>query len=744
MLEVLCSILLLFASLFFFFFPRSSGGAPEQLSANDGKSEKNLATELNDEGEVNENVEATSNAQHSSEFPQDGKDISTQDKSEERERLRCRVSERKSDEEGERKVKGCDDNSDRSCVNENGSAENELDSENSNFKSRHNVAQSPEIVSESTVKLGKEKEAVGINKSEAINKRNDDGASDSSQTNSSKKHNTFNSIGDYQKEEITKVAEIALSEAVDEYKEKEGILGGNSSINNACNINDGALLSKELSIAGAENIEGQEIVKDEVSSLLESQPSIELKEDFVLPTGQAVKDDPLIVSTTNKSSDETSIDFNILEDINSEPSSKTKNSCPVNELVSKQEEVEENVHVGTSSCASSDSYANEKGIDSAIAKKFSGKLSESVLDAVRQDTQLLNGRSEHEDLDNSSEKALLKFSSILADSIVKTVLDFSKISRAHVDESDKNSDLIRNGLYPHDSIDDSAEDVVPCESNAIEETFARDTIEKASHESLNEYAKTLSEQILNSAYELNGYCSEPVQCSLTEIYVAKLTKTILSDAIDGAKCCMLKRDPLPESNLAIEENLLDMFIDKIVEDILKDAISKVVVRDEVEQTKDEGGREGIQNHVDEENCSSQDVGKSSEIKNNGKLQSKWLSEDDLDELYDDDLSDEGDQNPENTPNGLGSSDAQTKKTQAVFWRKSLIQDLDEEMGFEEFENQLSSSPSSQAKPTNGELSDDASADEELETQESSRAAKAPTNSSQTTSSTSGRTRLRSS
>ena len=741
MLEVLCSILLLCASLFYFFFPRSSGGTPEKLSANNGESEKYLATELNDEGEVNENVEATSNAQHSSQLPQDGQDISTQDKSEEHERLRCRASERKSDKEDERNVKGCDDNSDRSCGNENGSAENELDSENSNVKSRHNVAQSPEIVpAESTVEPGKEKEAVGINKSEAINKPNNDEASDSLQTNSSKKHNTFNSIGDYQKEELTKVAEIALSEAVDEYKEEEGILDENSSINNACNINDGGLLSKELSIAGAENIEKSEVVKDEISSLLESEPSIESKEDFVLPTGQAVKDDPLIVSTTNRSSDETSIDFNILED-NTEPSSKTKNSCPVNEPVSRQEEVEEKFPMGTSNCALSDTYANEKGIDSAIAKKFSGKLSKSVLDAVRQDAQLLNGRSEHGDLDNSSEKVLLKFSSILADSIVKTVLDFSKINQAHVDESDKNSDLNRNGVYPLDGIDDSAEDVVPCESNATEETFARETVEKASQESLNEYAKKLSEQILNSAYELNGYCSEPVQCSLTEIYVATLTKTILSDAIDGAKFSMLKRDSLPESNLAIEENLLDMFIDKIVEDILKDAISKVVVGDEMEQTEDEGEQEGIQNHADEENSSSQDVRKS-KIKNNGKLQSKWLSEDDLDELYEDDLSDEGDQNTENTPNDLSSSDAQTKETAS--WRKSLIQDLDEEMGFEEFESQLSSSPSSQTKPTNGELSDDASADEELETQESSRAVKAPTNSSQTTFSTAGRTRLRSS
>lgn len=733
LIEVLCSILLLCASLFFFFSPRSRGGTPEKLSVNNGNGEsgKYLATEQNDEeGEANENVETISNAKHHSEFPQDGKDISTQDKSEECESLICRGSGRKSGKEGEGKVKGCDDNADRSCANENGSADNEVSSEKSSVESRHDVAQSPEIVSsESTVEPGKVGEAVRIIKTQAINKQNNEGASDGSQTNASKKHDTFNSIGDYQKEQITKVSEITLSEAVDEYKEKEGILEENSSINNACNIkSDGSLLSKELSIAGAENVVEQEVVKDEVSSLLESQPSIEPKEDFVLATGQAVKDDSLIVSTTNKGSDGTSIDFNILE--GNTGSCSTTKSGSVNEPAARQEEVEEtpNIPVGTSGCALSDSYANEKGIDSAIAEKFSGKLSKSVLDAVCQDTQLLSGRSEHGDLDNSSEKAFSEFSSILADSIVKTVLDFAKINQAHVDESDNNSDLITNGVYPHDGIDDSAEDVVPHESNATEENFASETVDKALHESLNEYAKKLSEQILNSAYELNGYCSEPVQCSLTEIYVAKLTKTILSDAIDGAKCCTLKRNSLPESNLAIEENLVDMFIDKIVEDILKDAISKVVVGDEIEQTEDEGEQEGIQN-ADEENSTSQDVGKSSEIRNNGKLQSKWLSEDDLDELYDDDLSDEGDQNTENTPN--------------TSWRKSLIQDLGDEMEFEEFESQLSSSPSSEIKPTNGELSDDASSDEELETQESSRVAKAPAIFSQTTSPTSGRTRLRS-
>ena len=211
--------------------------------------------------------------------------------------------------------------------------------------------------------------------------------------------------------------------------------------------------------------------------------------------------------------------------------------------------------------------------------------------------------------------------------------------------------------------------------------------------------------------------------SSTEVYVSKLTESVLSNAINGAKSCITDSPSLPDSDMGVE-SALDLFISEIVGNAVENALSRIASEshgnneeqivnqedfggeeeldmgecskdykedfegnhmdavgikndsgersmdqhDVEDQQKDmgehsEGVEEHVGNHMDRGNlgANSGDIDTSSNdtdckqseaspengantqpIQQNGKLQSKWLSEDDLDELYDDDLSDEED------------------------------------------------------------------------------------------------------
>lgn len=736
MLELLSSwsILLLCVGLIFVFFWRDGRETSEKLSSS-RDSEKYLPAE-HDRGEGNvNNVETRSNAKTLSELPlaRDRVINREEEEEEEKESLRRRISGRKTDEQNESIGRGDGSNSPLKEKQIGSTGRNlPCQQHTDSVESREEVTESPEVVpTEAANESGKEKEGVRREIQHVANVNNTgttDRTSNVSVCSTSKESDRADSSGDYQRQEVLRVPEIVLSKQVPECSEEKDALGEDPTADHANNIEHAVnFLSKEL---GADDncLIQEEVTKDKLSEIVPSEATVELKEQ-----GNCVLEEVPVVNNKLDIERFDDLSHNLHTDkVDISTRSSIENRTRDSALESSPKRIDEdetsNFGAGTS-CALVDSHANEKQPKSAVVERFSDKLCKSVLDAVIHDKHLPPSKSEKE---TETENAVWRFSSILADSIVKTVLDYSKINQAHIVKSDENCNLAKNIPHVSNDNDEGTEDETVCELKSTGEgvcNVGKTSVDDASLKDLDEYAKKLSEQIISEVYQLNGLCHVPVKCSSTEVYASELTETILSDAIEGAKCSMLEDKSLNSIDRT-HESSLDTFLDEIVGNVLKSVILRIAMEDQVEHAgaRGDGGN-------DQSECGYH----GDENRNSGKFQSKWITEDDLDELHEDDLSEEEGLNA----NGCNSSDNLTKKETGAFWRKSLIQDLDDDLEFEELESQ-SSAPSSPTKSANFEMNEfvaDSTDDEEV--YDTSPDAKVPTTSSMSKTYTSNRSRLRS-
>ncbi|CAB4032009.1 Hypothetical predicted protein, partial [Paramuricea clavata] len=79
-----------------------------------------------------------------------------------------------------------------------------------------------------------------------------------------------------------------------------------------------------------------------------------------------------------------------------------------------------------------------------VIEIFSDKLSKCIIDAVLQDTHLLYSQSEDDSDENRNKESILKFSDLLAESIVRSVIDYTKVSQDHISEHDEHDRLSPN------------------------------------------------------------------------------------------------------------------------------------------------------------------------------------------------------------------------------------------------------------------------------------------------------------
>ena len=424
-----------------------------------------------------------------------------------------------------------------------------------------------------------------------------------------------------------------------------------------------------------------------------------------------------------------------------------------------------------------DPLVNEVGPDNVI-DQFSDRLSKCIMDAVRHDTLLLYSQSEDEGDENRNKQSVLKFSDVLAESIIRSVLDLAKVNQDHISEHDEHDHLSSNVADIRDKTNENISRYEPSPTNEEELFSADEANDDTCANNLYEYAKTLSQEILNDALDLNGISS----CrSSTNTYASQLTKSVLSNAINGAKSMTADSNSLPDSDFGAE-NALDLFIAEVVGNAIESAFSRIRKEShehtEVEYNRIKGEPHGqhseddAENHIDreghlerynrentgehresfEDNVGNNEEhlgddghvggegylgmlngeidipGKKSDhdkrepeilehsnaqqVQQNGKLQSKWLSEDDLDELYDDNSSDEEADNSNDEEPVISANNLTVPNDEKQTWRKSLIQDLDEEFDFEdEIETPRSSGSSSPNKSGNFEdIMNDGSAD----------------------------------
>ncbi|XP_028402873.1 POTE ankyrin domain family member J-like isoform X2 [Dendronephthya gigantea] len=415
-----------------------------------------------------------------------------------------------------------------------------------------------------------------------------------------------------------------------------------------------------------------------------------------------------------------------------------------------------------------DPHVNDVNTENVI-EEFSHRLSKCIMDAVLQDAQLLFNQSEDEGDESRNRESILKFSDILSESIIRSVLDYSKVGEVHIPEHDE-PDRMSPSVAEINTNEKTSHDV-PYGSSPTneEEVYSGDEANDESCSSnLHEYAKALSQQILTEVLDMNGDRS---QREMTDVYTSKLTKSVLSNAINGAKSHIVESQSLTDSDVGMDNEAIDFYIAEIVGNAVESAMSRIAEetsKNAMQQNGIEGDHDSIQGEYSEchvENnivtedhlgtCRDQDVREHNEdsggyvvktegpsrglqngkvdtpgvnidhcqnkagianglgnqvVQQNGKLQSKWLSEDDLDELYNEDLSDEdetagastdtdqntsGDVEPVTSANNLT-----TPNNEKQFWRKSLIEDLDDDMDFEEIETPRSSSSSSPTKSAN--------------------------------------------
>ena len=443
-----------------------------------------------------------------------------------------------------------------------------------------------------------------------------------------------------------------------------------------------------------------------------------------------------------------------------------------------------------------------------VVEKFSKRLSKCIIDAVLQDTQLLFSQSEEDNDEHQNKESILKFSDILAESIVKSVIEYSKVSQDQICEHDEHDRLSPNVADVRNKPNESINLDVPDESSPTneEEIFSGDEVnDDTCAGNLHEYAQKLSQQIVCDVLDFAG---DSTKRSSTDAYASKLTKSVLSNAINGAKIRIGDTNSLADSDLGVD-GALDLFIVEIVGNAVESAISRIgmeTCRDTEEHNEmesdlleqddelgedrmDRGGQLGRFNgqDVEEYGGKNEDTVRSKSghlgtcngeintkdgrtahdenepdlskqpLQKNGKLQSKWLNEDDLDELYNDDLSDEeGSAAAASSKSVLNSKNDSQDVTSAnhlttpddkkEFWRKSLIDDLDNDLdnlGFDEIETPRSSLSSSPSKPSNLEdvMVDGSGEDSDDEVLETSKSAKTQAPISKTTDSS--RSRLRS-
>ena len=415
-----------------------------------------------------------------------------------------------------------------------------------------------------------------------------------------------------------------------------------------------------------------------------------------------------------------------------------------------------------------------------VINEFSDRLSKCIMDAVRQDTVLLYSQSEDEGEENQNKQSVLKFSDALAKSIVKCVLDYAKVSQDHILEHDEHDHLSPNVTDVRDKASESNNRYEPSPTNEEELFSADEANNDTCANNLHEYAKTLSQEILNDALDLSAVSS----CiSTTNAYASQLTKSVLSNAINGAKSLIADSNSLPDSDFGAE-SALDLFVAEIVGNAIESAFSRIGKESHNDADEECNGIEGdlqgphgehsddVHDHMDREGqlgrCNGENIGERGELfednagnneghfgnddhmdngeyleihngeidipaeksnhdenepekldesnaqvmEQNGKLQSKWLNEDDLDELYDDNLSDEETDNLRDDQPLNGANNFTTPNDDKQTWRKSLIQDLDEEFDSEDdIDTPRSSASSSPNKSGNFEdLINDGSVD----------------------------------
>ena len=445
----------------------------------------------------------------------------------------------------------------------------------------------------------------------------------------------------------------------------------------------------------------------------------------------------------------------------------------------------EKVNENKNSKASDNENINEESLDNVV-EEFSNHLSVCIIDAVLQDTHLLFSQAEDENNENHNKESIIKFSDILSKSIVKCVFDYAKVSQDHLpehDEHDRLSPSVSDAASNQDKTNEHINQDLQYESSPANEDEILSCDEASDDHcagNLHEYAKRLSQQILANALDLNR---DSTRCSM-DAYASKLTKSVLSNAINGAKSQIGDNNSLADSDLAVE-NALDLFVSDIVRDAMDSAISRIgkETHKDIEECNGiesdvqvEHNENPVENHLGKEGdlgiLNGEDEAEDrrelgdgfvhSEIHNgkidipseqtendeiepkrinnsnrvafqeNGKLQSQWLNEDDLDELYDEDFSDEealaadeglkSAQNANNTNKSvLSANNVMSPNDEKQFWRKSLIEDLDDEFDFDdEIETPRSSASSSPTKSGNFEdVNVDGSTDSDDEVMETS-------------------------
>lgn len=409
-----------------------------------------------------------------------------------------------------------------------------------------------------------------------------------------------------------------------------------------------------------------------------------------------------------------------------------------------------------------DTYDNDVASPDDAINAFSDRLTKCIINAILQDTHLLFSQSGDEDGEKHGKELILKFSDLLAASIVKSVFDFSKENQEHIAEQDEHDQLSANVPDVTNECKTSEHNIhdvlVETSPTNEDEMFGTDEANDVCN-NLHEYAKRLSIKILNDVLETNRESSFGLS---KNAYASKLAKHLLSTALSDAN------SHIGNNN----SDSVDLFVTEIVGNAIETAISRITMEtcnaneehNEVNSVISEhyGEHVAVHQHVEShsrihvgvgevhehlEACANNNASLNNHLghehgetepessiserqpgrKNNemeleipnfsksqsvpeqsGKLQSKCLSEEDLEELDNGDFSNEEAQDDslklfQNSCNDnkpvMSASCLQTPKDKKEFWRKSLIDDLDNDFDFEEIEtsetshSSLSSSPS---------------------------------------------------
>ena len=303
-----------------------------------------------------------------------------------------------------------------------------------------------------------------------INKANDSLINESS----SREPNVLQKIvkHDVIVENEVRVSEVVPSEAAVEVEEESGF-----------EWREDALIKEQYNVAGVlskDNLNSEVVVNDSV------QPQgVETINNSVLENVQP-------------------IDTSVSDNAEVENIAKWEADDPVQISVLAVEEsnsIEEDIAEMEDENESANSVPSEdvEPVMDNVIEKFSDRLSKCIMDTVLQDTQLLYSQSEDGHDEMPSKESIMKFSDILAESIIRSVVDYSKVSQGHIAEQEEHDNLSPNVADVSNKSNENVNQEITYESSPPneEDIFSADEANDDNCcKNLHEYAKRLSQQNL--------------------------------------------------------------------------------------------------------------------------------------------------------------------------------------------------------------------------------------------------------